>query len=617
MYSKILKPEIMSTMLPEGFPADRLSKPQYKMVVERDVFVTMRDGVRVACDVFRPESPGEFPALYATSGYQKDLEYLPQWPVFHFRETNDIEWFVSRGYVYVHHDVRGTGKSVEGEFRLFSQEEQNDHYDMVEWIAEQPWCTGKVGMIGESYLAWVQWFTAAMQPPHLACIAPFDAGADMYRDVAFHGGIMALGFPANWWTAEIRANYRLGKYGPADNVGLWDLPWNVMHHPTCDDFWKVRNPDFAKIKVPVYSIGILHKVGIHLRGNIRGYETVTTPKKLLLCHGDFEGDEMAIFNSREMQLLHLRWYDHWLKGNDTGCMEEDPVTVFVRNREIYLPEKDWPLPQTQYKNLYLAPGPSGGVESLNDGLLTWEPPAAAYEPAPPAPAPGAPGSGPAGTMGRPRTAWAPEDVMAAGETKATVRAGSTSYDYPDPDWSHFSGLGTAVMENGVPNPVRKILTFATEPLEEDLEVIGSIVLNLWASSDQTDTDFFVRLTDQLPDAAQVPGMPPRALMLTRGWLKASHAATKDEAKSLPYRPYYRHDEPEPLEPGKVYKFEIEVWATSCLFPKGHRVRVDLACYDSNAFDFGGHYYGLKVGRDTVYHDKDHPSHIVLPVIPRA
>ena len=617
MYTKILKPEIMATLLPEGFPAGRLSKPQYKMVVDRDVFVTMRDGVRVACDVFRPDVPGEFPALYATSGYQKDLEYLPQWPVFHFRETNDIEWFVSRGYVYVHHDVRGTGKSVEGEFRLFSQEEQNDHYDMVEWIGEQPWCTGKVGMIGESYLAWVQWFTAAMQPPHLACIAPFDAGADMYRDVAFHGGIMALGFPANWWTAEIRANYRLGKYGPADDVGLWDLPWNVMHHPTCDDFWKVRNPDFAKIAVPVYSIGILHKVGIHLRGNIRGYETVTTPKKLLLCHGDFEGDEMAIFNSREMQLLHLRWYDHWLKGNDTGLMEEDPVTVFVRNREIYRPEKAWPLPRTQYKNLYLAAGPSGGVESLNDGLLTWEPPTTAYEPAPPAPAPGAPGSGPAGTMGRRRAAWAPEDVMAAGPTKATVTGSSTSYDYPDPDWSHFSGLGTAVMEDGVPNPVRKILTFATEPLEEDLEVIGNIVLNLWASSDQTDTDFFVRLTDQFPDAAQVPGMPPRALMLTRGWLKASHAATKDEAKSLPYRPYYRHDKPEPLEPGKVYKFEIEVWATSCFFPKGHRVRVDLACYDSNAFDFGGHYYGLKMGRDTVYHDRDHPSCIVLPVIPEA
>ena len=110
----------------------------------------------------------------------------------------------------------------------------------------------------------------------------------------------------------------------------------------------------------MFSIGILHKVGIHLRGNIRGYEELTTPKKLLLCHGDFEGDEMAIFNSGEMQLLHLRWYDHWLKGNDTGLMDEDPVTVFVRNREVYRAEKDWPLPQTEYRNLYLARGRAAG-----------------------------------------------------------------------------------------------------------------------------------------------------------------------------------------------------------------------------------------------------------------
>jgi predicted acyl esterase len=571
MYTKICRPEIMRTLLPRDFPAEKLSPPKYRVKVEKDVFVTMRDGVKVAVDIFRPDSPGEFPALYATSAYQKDLLHLPQWPIFHFRETNDIDWFVSRGYVYVHHDIRGSGKSVEGQFQLFSQEEQNDFYDMIEWTAKQPWCTGKVGMIGESLLAWVQWFAAAMQPPHLACIAPFDAGADMYRDVAFHGGIMALGFPANWWTAEIRANYRLGKFGPSPEVGKWDLPWNVINHPNCDEFWQVRSPDFTKIQCPVYSIGILHKVGIHLRGNIRGYEMLKTPKKLLLCHGDFEGDEMAIFNAPEMQLLHLRWYDHWLKGNDTGFMEEDPVTVFVRNREVYRPEKEWPLARTQYRDLYLRKGPSGAVGSLNDGSLSWEAPAEA--------------------------------------------SSSTTYAYPDPDWSHFSGLGTAVMEDGVPNPVRKILTFTTDPLPEDLEVIGNIVLHLYASSDQTDTDFFVRITDQLPDAEQVPGMPPRGRMLTRGWLKASHACTKDESKSLPYRPYYKHDAPKPIEPGKVYEFAIEIWATSCCFPKGHRLRMDLACYDSNAFDFGGHYYGLKVGSDTVYHDKEHASHLVLPVIP--
>jgi uncharacterized protein len=127
----------------------------------------------------------------------------------------------------------------------------------------------------------------------------------------------------------------------------------------------------------------------------------------------------------------------------------------------------------------------------------------------------------------------------------------------------------------------------------------------------------MRLTDQLPDAEQIPGLPPRGLMLTRGWLKASHAVTRSEALSKPHRPYYLHDKPQPIEPDTIYKFEIEVWATSCCFLKDHRLRIDLACYDSNAFDFGGHYYGLKIGSDTIYHDGEHPSHIVLPVIPQA
>ncbi len=571
MFTKILKPEIMSTMLSKGFPEDKLSQPKYKMIVEKDVFVTMRDGIKVAVDIYRPDAPGKFPSLYATSAYQKDLSYLPQWPAFHFRETNDIEWFVSMGYAYVHHDMRGSGKSVEGSWQFFSQEEQNDFYDVIEWAAEQAWCNGNIGMIGESLLAWSQWFAAAMQPPHLKCIAPFDGGADMYRDVAYHCGIMSLGFMTAWYTAELRANYRVGRYGPNPDVGRWDMPWEIMNHQTCDEFWKLRTVDFSKIRCPVFSIGILHKVGIHLRGNVRGYEELKVPKKLMLCHGDFEGDEMAIFSSREVRLLLLRWYDHWLKGNDTGFMQEPPVSIFVRNREVYRPEKEWPLARTQYQKLYLTSGHSGAVESLNDGRLSSEPP--------------------------------------------TESDSSTTYSYPQPNWTHFSGAGTAVMEDGVLHPTKEILTFTTDPMPKDTEVTGNIVMVLYASSDQTDTDFHIRVWDQLPDSMQAHGMPPRGRPLTRGWLKASHACTKDEALSKPYRPYYRSDKPQPIEPNKVYKFEIEIWATSCCFLKDHRLRIDLACYDSNAFDFGGHYYYLRMGKDTFYHDKDHPSHLILPVIP--
>jgi predicted acyl esterase len=111
-------------------------------------------------------------------------------------------------------------------------------------------------------------------------------------------------------------------------------------------------------------------------------------------------------------------------------------------------------------------------------------------------------------------------------------------------------------------------------------------------------------------------MPPAGMILTRGWLKASHACTKSQALSKPYRPYYLHDAPQPIEPNKIYKYEIEVWPTSNLFKKGHRIRIDVACGDSPALDFGGHYYGIKVGNDTYYHDKDHASHVILPVIPK-
>lgn len=142
-----------------------------------------------------------------------------------------------------------------------------------------------------------------------------------------------------------------------------------------------------------------------------------------------------------------------------------------------------------------------------------------------------------------------------------------------------------------------------------------MVLVLYASSDQTDTDFCVRLVDQWPDAEQVPGFPLRGFNLTRGWLKASHAATKDESLSKSHRPYYRHDEPQPIEPGKLYEYEIEVWSTSNRFLKGHRIRVELASADSPPLDFGSHYYGFKVGNDTVYHEKDYASRIILPVIP--
>ncbi len=560
----------MVSMLSEDFPKDQLSQPKYDMKLEKDVYVRMRDGVRVAIDIYRPNAPGKFPVLYASSCYQKDLVYLPAVTTYHCRETNDIDWFVQRGYVYVNADVRGTGKS-EGIWKFHSDAEQNDHYDLVEWMAEQPWCSGRVGMIGESYFGWTQWFAAAKQPPHLATIVPFDAGADMYRDVVYHGGLVGMGF-LTWWHFNLRANHILDLPGPhAPDLMEWDMVKESLQHPTYDRFWEERSADFGRIKVPVYSIGMWHKIGLHLRGNLRGFEELKVPKKLLVCYGEYVGDEMAIFNSLEMRLELLRWYDHWLKDNDTGIMKEEPVKLFVRGSDFgYRREKEWPLKRTRYTRFYLQPGPAGAIKSLNDGGLS--------------------------------------------ETAPLAEASSFEFGYPDPEWSGWSGIGTAKFVNGLPDPAVRILTFCSEPLQEDLEVTGPISLVVYASSTEKDADIYVRLVDQEADARQASGVPAKAKILTRGWLKASHRE-KDPARSKPGQPYYTHKHPTPIEPGKVYPYEIEVWPTANLFKKGHRIRLDLSNGDSPAFDFGGHHYGIKVGKDTIYHDKDHPSHLVLPVIP--
>jgi predicted acyl esterase len=562
----------MASILPEGIPLQKLSQPRYSVKIEKDVFVTMRDGVRVAVDVYRPDTPGRFPVLYASSCYQKDLVYLPAVTTYHCRETNDIDWFVQRGYVYINADVRGTGKS-EGIWKFHAEAEQNDHYDLVEWVAGQPWSSGRVGMIGESYFGWTQWFAAAKQPPHLVTIVPFDAGADMYRDVVYHGGLLGMGF-LTWWHFNLRANHLLdlpGQKGP--EVMTWDMVYEVLRHPTYDDFWKERSADFSKIRIPVYSIGIWHKIGLHLRGNTRGFEELKGPKKLLVCWGEYVGDEMAIFNSLEMRLEMLRWYDHWLKDNDTGMMTEPAVRICVRNSdEGYRFEKEWPLKRTRYVPFYLHPGPAGAVDSLNDGRLSPEPPTGAES--------------------------------------------SFTFDYPNPEWSGWSGIGTAMFVKGLPDPVIKIATFSSDPLREDLEVTGPITMVLYTSSTMNDQDIYVRVVDQEPDALQQRGsMPPKGKILTRGWLKASHRE-RDERLSKPCQPYYTHGHPTPVEANRVYRYDIEVWPTSNLFRKEHRIRIDLSNGDSPAFDFGGHHYGLKLGQDTLYHDKDHPSHVLLPVIPR-
>ena len=537
------------------------------MTVEKSVMIEMRDGTRVAADIFRPDGEGPFPTLYAVSPYNKDTIHLPPHGVYRWREAGNIGRWVEQGYAFVHADTRGSGQS-EGEWTSGSLEEQHDLYDTIEWIAAQSWSTGKIGMIGESYYAIPQWLAAAQNPPHLTCIAPYDGLVDMYRDCVFHGGLFDCGF-ISWWATNTRALTLLER-DPGDhpNAGGADIAGEFMRHPLFDDFWKMRSgyEKFDKIKTPFYSITNWTMVGIHLRGNLLAFEEIDAPKKLMVAGGDHHHASIEIFHSEEVQQELTRWFDYWLKGIDTGIMDDPPVKYWMGN-EGWRTAQAWPLPETEYVPLYLSGKKAGFCESLNDGSLSWTEPDA-QEP--------------------------------------------TQFDYPQRAWSGWPGFGTAAINSrGMMDNAVAINTFTSEPLEEDMDIAGPIVLRLWLSSTAKDADIITKLYE-IPETPRPGPLQP----LTRGWLKASHRAI-DPERSRPWRPFHPHDRRELLEPGEKYLLEVEIWPTANIFRKGSRIRLDLANGDSPVFDMPfNHHYGTKIGTDWYHHDPEHPSQILLPLVPR-
>ena len=543
------------------------------MKIEPDIKVAMRDGVRISLCVCRPPGGDPVPALFAASPYQHEFDTVPAFPLFLWRETGPIEWYVSQGYAYVHADVRGSGRS-EGEFGFMDRTEQQDYVELIAWIIQQPWCNGRVGGIGQSYYAMAQWLMATLNPPGLACIAPYDGLVDQYRCSNYHGGIFC-NYRSHWYTS-LRAD---NQHRPADRSGRapmrFDLVGAITEHSLDDEFWRERSPYWrlGDIKVPVLSIGHWGKMGLHLRGNILGYEQVKAPKKLVVTgaktvHEAHHQYDQVEFHEKEL----LPFYDLHLKGKNNGFMDGAPARFYVRGANVWREEDEWPLRRAKHVPYYLRGGASGSVTSLNDGGLGPELPAA--------------------------------------------DEGGTSYTYPD--WKWTNGV-VANGPDGRPDPVRRVLTFTSAPLAHDLEVTGPIILRLFASSDQIDTRFIVKLADQHPqdDAARAKGVQPAFTNVSKGWLKASHRE-KDEARSTALRPFYTHANPQPLNPGEIYQFDIEVLPCAYVFKQGHRIRLEIANGDSALTDavFTHPYHPTLIGSDTIYHDAAHASCILLPVVGR-
>lgn len=545
---------------------------RFAMKIEDPVFVTMRDGVRIACRVYRPDAPGRFPALFAASPYQFETDELPHSTMFLWREVGPVEWYVrDHGYAYVHMDVRGTGQSG-GIYGFLDRDEQQDYYECIEWVARQDWCDGNVGGIGQSYYAWSQWFMGVVNPPSLKCIAPYDGAVDPYRGATYHGGIYC-DFMSAWYQLVRVNNLHRAANGAGGQYLPLDIAGEIARHQTYDDWWRERTPweRLGEIKVPVLSIGHWGKMGLHLRGNIIGYEDVTAPKKLVVTGAKdvFEAhDQFDHISYHEAELLPF--YDRYLKGRTNGWEDRPEVRLHVGGRNEWREESAWPPKAAKFRAFHLSRRASKSVTSLNDGSLTTDLPPA--------------------------------------------NGGSTGWDYPQPGWK----IGTVGFGPQGPDRVKNALTFTTEPLAADLEIAGPIVLELHASSTNTDTDFIVKLADVLPQPAddRARGLQPASVVVSKGWLRASHRE-KDGKRSTKWRPIYTHANPQPIEPGRIYTYEIEVMPCAHRFRAGHRIRLEILNGDSALTDaiFTHQYLYYKVGRDTFWHNAAHPSRLLLPVVP--
>lgn len=553
------------------------------LVFEKDVPIRMKDGIVLRANVYRPREPGTYPVVLAHGVYGKDVHFRdgfkPQWEIlnklypglatdgstgrFLRWETADPERWVPDGYVLVSVDGRGSGKS-EGYLDPFSARETMDHYELIEWAGAQEWSTGKVGLLGVSYFAIKQWQVAAMNPPCLAAIVPWEGASDLYREWSRHGGILSNSFPEAWLPRQVVGNQHgngesplrdpdTGERttGPAREPGI--LAGSIAPHVddlrrhVLDDAWfEGRSADLEAIQVPILSAGNWGGPGLHLRGNIEGFLRAKSPHKWLSMH---VGTHYESFYLPEYVALQKRFFDRFLKGIENGLDDEPPLRLAIRHpdRTELRTDTAWPLPATEWTRLFL----DAGTEALGSE------------------APVAPAS-------------------------ATFEAASGE------------------------------LAFRTAPFERETEFTGPLALKLFASSTTADLDLFVtlRLFDQAGEEVRFVGAHEE-VPVTRGWLRASHRRL-DPERSEPYRPYLAHDRIEMLTPGEVYELDVEVWPTSIVCPPGYTLCLTVAGRDFQYETPGRMLHndptdrpdGVFSGRTTLHTGGDRQSYLLMPQQPR-
>jgi predicted acyl esterase len=526
------------------------------MVVERDVAVPMRDGVKLYVDVHRPEGATKVPALIAWSPYGKhrpfQYEYFynnadvrKEWisSYTNFEGPDPVYW-VGRGYAVIHVDIRGVWGS-EGDAVYWCHDEGRDGYDMVEWAAAQAWCTGKVGMTGVSYLAIAQWQVAATRPPHLAAICPWEGLSDMYREFAFHGGIPETAFTPIW---QKSISYSLNR--------VEDIAAMMKEHPFFDSYWATKVADLAKIDVPAFVVAGWADQGLHLRGTLEAFNRISSKHKWLLIHGR---KKWETFHQPESVEKQRTFFDHFLKGMDTDVLRWPKVRLEVRDGYYvgkYRNESEWPLARTKYKPLFLD-ARSGTLKTSAVKTVSQ----ARYE--------------------------APGDES---RCPSAYDAHRVYFDYVFPEATELTGY---------------------MKLKLWVEAIGADDMDLFVAIQK-----WGRKGSYVPFAAfSALEDGPVAL----GWLRASHREL-DKKSSTPHQQWLAHKRALKLKRGVPVPVEIEIWPSGTRFAKGEKLRVVVQGSDIYKYARwivrAGHPKTINAGTHVIHTGGEYDSHLLVPVIPR-
>jgi uncharacterized protein len=543
-------------------------------VFEENVRVPMRDGVVLAANVFRPKGEGRFPVILMRTPYGK--------PDNKFGEAKR---YTAAGYAMVAQDCRGRGKS-EGAWDPFRYDAE-DGFDTQEWVGKQPWCNGEIGTAGGSYVGWTQWASSPKGSRYLKVMVPTVPFGNAY-DLAYVGGAYQLALLMGWGAGvggvtlapdKLQEAFRhlpLRTYGDQFEKKVAYLnQW--VEHRAYDDYWKQRGIDYryAEVTVPTLNVGgwydIFSKVTLDMTAQVRArsrdrevrrnqfaiigpWTHHVGPSKV----GDLDFGAEAELKAGERQ---FEWFEYWLKGHETGVQDWPAYYLFVMGENRWRGENEWPLKRAQFKSHYLHSG--GRANSLKgDGSLSAA----------------APGEEP------------PDHFTYDGNNPVPSVGGNNL----------MGALAGPRDQTGVEER-KDVLVYSTGPLEQDVEVTGPVKLVLWAASSARDTDFTGKLVDVHPEG--------KAFNLCEGIVRAQYRDGMDK--------------PLLLEPEQATRFEIDLWVTSNLFRRGHRIRLEVSSSNFPRFDRNpnsGKPFGtdteLLEAKQTIFHDGQHRSELVLPVIPR-